>query len=225
MGLAFLRLPHAQTKWRMKLLSAYKDKHESTQDVHEDDDSTDEQSRHHRRRRGGGGKMILFGLPLITVLREGLEGVVFLGGIGLSESPPAVAGGALAGAIVGAAIGQSPFIHQYRILADILAYLLFSSSAPMPLRTFTTSSSVLLFMIGAGLASRAAYSLERQYFINGVGTAAAEAGTGPGSFRVDGNIWKLTYGNPEPGAEDGSGWAQLAQSVIGWNNIGTVCTV
>jgi high-affinity iron transporter len=95
----------------------------------------------------------------------------------------------------------------------------------MPLRTFTTSSSLLLFMIGAGLASRAAYSLERQYFINGVGTAAAEAGHGPGSYRVDGNIWKLPYGDPEPGADDGSGWAQLAQSIIGWNNIGTVWTV
>jgi high-affinity iron transporter len=80
-------------------------------------------------------------------------------------------------------------------------------------------------MIGAGLASRAAFSLERQYFINGVGVAAAEAGTGPGSYRIAGNIWHLTYGDPEPGSDIGSGWAQLAQSVVGWNNIGTVWTV
>lgn len=80
-------------------------------------------------------------------------------------------------------------------------------------------------MIGAGLASRAAYGLERQYFINGVGAAAAESGNGPGSFRVAGNIWKLQYANPEPGAPDGSGYWQLAQSIVGWNNVGTVCTV
>ena len=105
------------------------------------------------------------------------------------------------------------------------AYTLFTSTSPLSLRRFTTLSTIILFMIGAGLASRAAYSLERQYFINGVGVQAAEAGTGPGSYRVAGNIWKLTYGNPEPGAEDGNGYWQLAQSLVGWNNIGTVWTV
>ena len=103
--------------------------------------------------------------------------------------------------------------------------MLFSSTTPLPLRTFTTLSTLLLFLIGAGLASRAAYSLERQGFINGVGTAAAESGTGPGSYRVAGNIWKLDYGDPEPGAEDGGGFAQLAQSIVGWNNVGTIWTV
>jgi high-affinity iron transporter len=118
MGLAFLRLPHAQTKWRLKLLSAYRDKNESTDDTHAESDEipAHRHSRPHTNRRGG-GKMILFGLPLITVLREGLEGVVFLGGIGLSESPPAVAGGALAGAIVGGTIGQLSLAHR-RFLAN-----------------------------------------------------------------------------------------------------------
>lgn len=111
MGLAFLRLPHAQTKWRLKLLAAYKGKHESDNaiDEGEEDESNGEAgliSRRGKSKRGKGGRMILFGLPFITVLREGLEGVVFLGGIGLSESPPAVAGGALFGAIVGGLIGM-----------------------------------------------------------------------------------------------------------------------
>jgi len=109
MGLAFLRLPHAQTKWRLKLLSAYKDKHESDDAIADDaEHGEDRLIRHqHESRKGKGGKMILFGLPLITVLREGLEGVVFLGGIGLSESPPAVAGGAFFGLVIGSCIGES----------------------------------------------------------------------------------------------------------------------
>ena len=167
--------------------------------------------------------MILFGLPFITVLREGLEGVVFLGGIGLSEKPLAVAGGAAMGLLIGSIIGQSGTFNLCTYLPS--AYTLFSSSAPLQLRTFTTLSTLLLFLIGAGLSARAAFGLERQYFINGVGAAAAEAGNGPGSYRVAGNIWKLNYANPEPGAIDGSGYWQLAQSIVGWNNVGTVSTV
>lgn len=115
MGLAFLRLPHAQTKWRLKLLSAYKDKHENHDSADEgvqgEDGSIHNQN---KAKRGKGGRMILFGLPFITVLREGLEGVVFLGGIGLSEKPLAVAGGALMGLIIGAIIGACLLLLRER---------------------------------------------------------------------------------------------------------------
>ncbi|WWC85392.1 uncharacterized protein L201_000255 [Kwoniella dendrophila CBS 6074] len=203
MSLAFLRLPHAQVKWRLKLLSAY----------HSHSESDSEHAKNHphphgnRHRRANKATAILFGLPFITVLREGLEGVVFLGGIGLSEKGSAVAGGGLGGLLVGGTI----------------AYLLFSSTTPLSLTKFVQFSSLLLFMIGAGLASRAAYAFERQYFISYVGTAAAEAGNGPGSYRVKGNIWHLTWWDPEPGS--GDNLAQLAQAVVGWNNTGTFWTV
>ncbi|WVR05101.1 hypothetical protein IAU60_002113 [Kwoniella sp. DSM 27419] len=197
MGLAFLRLPHAQTKWRLKLLSAY---HSQASDV-------ESQKGGLRRKRANKATAILFGLPFITVLREGLEGVVFLGGIGLSEKGSAVAGGGVGGLIVG----------------GLLAWALFSSTTPLSIKRFTTLSSLLLFLIGAGLASRAAYAFERQYFISWVGTAAAEAGDGPGSYRVQGNIWHLTWWNPEPGS--GDNLSQLAQALVGWNNTGTVWTV
>ncbi|KAL1411259.1 hypothetical protein Q8F55_002210 [Vanrija albida] len=201
MGIAFLRLPHARTKWRLKLLHA----------VENEAGVSDRGSKHHRRRvraRAARG-WILFGLPFITVLREGLEGVVFLGGIGVTDKPKAIFFGALAGFAIGGA----------------LAYTLFSKSEGMTLQRFTTVSTLILFIVGAGLASRSAYSLERQYFINGVGADAAESGDGPGSFRVRGNIWKFTWGNPEVGHEGYSGWWQLAQSLCGWNNVGTWWTV
>ncbi|WRT67038.1 uncharacterized protein IL334_004004 [Kwoniella shivajii] len=203
MSLAFLRLPHAQVKWRLKLLSAYQSQAES------DPENTLTHHHHHGHNHSHSHEptAILFGLPFITVLREGLEGVVFLGGIGLSEKGSAVAGGGIGGLVVGGTI----------------AYLLFSSTTPLSLNRFVQFSSLLLFMIGAGLASRAAYSFERQYFISYVGTAAAEAGNGPGSYRVKGNIWHLTWWDPEPGS--GDNMAQLAQAVIGWNNTGTIWTV
>ncbi|KAL7422226.1 hypothetical protein Q5752_002872 [Cryptotrichosporon argae] len=194
MGLAFLRLPNARTKWRLKLLASFNSSSPSSPSS----SSASKSSRY-----------ILFGLPFITVLREGLEGVVFLGGTALSSPPLGLVAGALAGLAVGGA----------------LAYTLFASANELGLRRFATLATALLVLVGAGLASRAAYALERQYFINGVGTAAAESGTGPGSFRVAGNIWKLPYGDPEPGNDDTEGWAQIANSLVGWNNVGTFWTV
>ncbi|WVQ78001.1 hypothetical protein IAT38_000082 [Cryptococcus sp. DSM 104549] len=212
MSLAFLRLPHAQTKWRLKLLSAYHSHRSRSSSPRPHHGSggllhPDAAAERHKHKAANRATAILFGLPFITVLREGLEGVVFLGGIGLSETPSAVAGGGILGLLAGA----------------LCAYLLFSSTSPMSLHKFTTVSSLLLFVIGAGLASRSAYSLERQYFISHVGTAAAESGNGPGSYRVQGNIWHLTWWDPEPGS--GDNMAQLAQAVFGWNNTGTWWTV
>lgn len=194
MGLAFLRLPMAQTKWRLKLISAV----EGHAGV-----SSDSRRRKVRARAARG--FILFGLPFITVLREGLEGVVFLGGVGITDSPRAIITGALTGFIIG----------------GLVAWYLFTSAERLSLRAFTTASTMLLFIMGAGLASRSAYGIERQYFINGVGAQVAEAGDGPGSYRVKGNIWKLKGCSPEPGHEGYSGFWQLAQSLVGWNNIGT----
>lgn len=202
MGLAFLRLPHARIKWRLKLLSAV----EGVAGV--DDKPKDRRSRRKMRARAARG-WILFGLPFVTVLREGLEGVVFLGGIGLTGSPL----GILLGALTGFAVGGA------------LAYLLFAKSETMTLHRFTVFSTVLLFMMGSGLASRSAYGIERQYFINGVGAAAAESGDGPGSYRVAGNIWKFTWGNPEPGHAGYHGIWQVLQSLVGWNNVASVWTV
>ena len=39
--------------------------------------------------------------------------------------------------------------------------------------------------------------MEYYVFAKGVGGDVAETGDGPGSFRTKGNVWHLTYGNPE----------------------------
>ena len=90
MGAVLLRISKLQDKWRVKLAHSLE-----CQD----------------RRRGcwsaklWSEKYTLFFLPFITVLREGLEAVIFIGGVGLglpaSSFPLAVVVGVLCGCLIG----------------------------------------------------------------------------------------------------------------------------
>lgn len=66
MGIAFLEIDRARVKWRYKL-------------------STSFESRQKGVDGGGksGGRWALFLLPFVTVIREGLEAVVFVGGVSI----------------------------------------------------------------------------------------------------------------------------------------------
>ena len=65
MGLAFLRLEQSKAKWQVKLAHAFERKTAGSD------------------KGGRSGKFALFLLPFITVMREGLEAVVFAGGVRL----------------------------------------------------------------------------------------------------------------------------------------------
>jgi high-affinity iron transporter len=93
-GGALLRVSKLQDKWRVKLANALEG-----QDI-----------KHHTKGSGNRFKLwcqkyAMFILPLITVMREGLEAVIFIGGVGLglpaSSFPLAVFCGLLAGIAVG----------------------------------------------------------------------------------------------------------------------------
>ena len=92
MGAALLRVSKLQDKWRVKIAKALESKDVSN-----------------GRARGGFKrwceKYALFMLPFITVLREGLEGVVFIGGVSLglpaSSFPLPVVVGIACGCLVG----------------------------------------------------------------------------------------------------------------------------
>lgn len=96
MGAALLRVSKMQEKWRIKIARAIEKKDSKTisADVHV----------------GSGFRLwceryAMFILPFITVLREGLEAVIFIGGVGLSlpatSFPLAVFCGFLCGILVG----------------------------------------------------------------------------------------------------------------------------
>ena len=59
-------------------------------------------------------KYAMFVLPFITVLREGLEAVVFVGGISLSEPATSFPLAVVVGIICGVAVGY--FIYRYVFL-------------------------------------------------------------------------------------------------------------
>ena len=60
-------------------------------------------------------KYAMFILPFITVLREGLEAVVFVGGISLSEPASSFPLAVVVGIICGVAVGY--FIYRYLFLS------------------------------------------------------------------------------------------------------------
>ena len=93
MGAALLRVSKMQDKWRVKLAKALEASH-----------GTKRRARSQRFKLWC-EKYAMFLLPFITVLREGLEAIVFIGGVGLglpaSSFPLAVICGLGAGALIG----------------------------------------------------------------------------------------------------------------------------
>ena len=89
MGIAFLKMDRARIKWRLKLSSAFEKSHSQAIAHHERGTSPKWWMKNKDEgREGRGGKWALFFLPLVTVLREGLEAVVFVGGASVALPDP-----------------------------------------------------------------------------------------------------------------------------------------
>lgn len=91
-GAALLRISKMRDKWRVKIAAAM-------------EANNSEDGSNPKGLRFLGEKYAMFLLPFVTVLREGIEGVVFIIGAGLglpaSSFPLAVACGLGAGAVIG----------------------------------------------------------------------------------------------------------------------------
>lgn len=92
MGAALLRVGKMQEKWRIKLAKAL-----------ESPLSTSKQGflKHFLE------KYAMFVLPLITVLREGIEAIVFVAGVSFSVSATSVPLPVVVGLIVGCIVGYA----------------------------------------------------------------------------------------------------------------------
>ncbi|KAM0788269.1 hypothetical protein ACM66B_001418 [Microbotryomycetes sp. NB124-2] len=196
MGLTMLRIDRSKLKWKLKLQGAFDNK------LNEDGNLTT-----HDKKSGWRSKWALFLLPCITVLREGLEAVVFVGGVSLGQSAKSIPLAAITGLICGFIVG----------------YLIYASGSRVNLTIFLVISTNILFLLGAGLFSKAVGSFQTYIFNTGVGGDVAETGDGPGSYDVDGNVWHLTYGNPENKTKSG-GWG-VFNAILGWTNNATIGTI
>ncbi|ODV67471.1 hypothetical protein HYPBUDRAFT_152398 [Hyphopichia burtonii NRRL Y-1933] len=110
MGLGLLRINKVmKVKWWMKLGDAYKDVGAKEDNLPEEVGSTSELSPSTpiipRRKTKFRKKYFLAILPFITTLREGLEAVVFVGGIGMTLPLTSLPLSVLAGILCGSTIG------------------------------------------------------------------------------------------------------------------------
>ncbi|OSX63611.1 hypothetical protein POSPLADRAFT_1045912 [Postia placenta MAD-698-R-SB12] len=188
MGVTMLKMDRAKAKWRVKLQRAFSGK------------QVDRETR--------AGKWVLFILPFITVLREGMEAVIFVGGVSLGQPAVSIPIAAVVGLVCGLVCG----------------YLIYAFASRTTLTVFMAVMTNFILLIGAGLFSKAVWAFEQQRFNNIVGVDVDDTrGDGPGSFNVLGMVWHLNCCNPENNF-DSDGWT-IFSAIFGWTNTATVGSV
>lgn len=187
MGIAMVRINKLQRKWRIKIARAI---------------VTPPAKRADRFKIGYLlKKYSMFILPFITTLREGLEAVVFVGGVGISETsarafPLPVVMGIIAGLAVGC--------------------FLYYGGSVVSLQVFLCVSTAILYLIAAGLFSRGVWDFEQNLYSRQTGGDAAENGSGPGTYNIHKTVWHVNCCNPEID----EGW-DVFNSLLGWQNTAT----
>ncbi|EGF81567.1 hypothetical protein BATDEDRAFT_19300 [Batrachochytrium dendrobatidis JAM81] len=145
----------------------------------------------------------LFWLPFITMLREGLEAVVFVGGVSLSETPTSIPIAAIVGILLGIFIG----------------FLLHTGGSQLTLHYFFVISACFLLLIANGLLAKAVGNFEDYTWSRAINLAADDVGTG--AFDPRRSVWHFDCCNPEDKTQ---GWG-IFNSVLGWRNNATIATV
>ncbi|KZM22818.1 iron ion transmembrane transporter [Ascochyta rabiei] len=191
MGAALLRISRMRDKWRVKIATALEANNDASGS---------------RGLQVWGEKYAMFLLPFVTVLREGLEGVMFIIGAGLglpaTSFPLAVACGLGVGAVIG--------------------YLLYRGGSAGSLQVFLVASTCFLYLIAAGLLSKSVWFIENYLWNVAIGGDAAETGAGPGSYDIRRSVWHVNCCSPEI---DGGGWWGVFNSIFGWQNSATYGSV
>lgn len=189
MGLTLLRINKMQDKWKVKIAQALIARSEN----------------HSRFWVGDWGRRYaMFILPFITTLREGVEAVVFVGGVSLGYPATAFPLPVITGIITGLAVG----------------YLIYRGGNAMSLRIFMIASTCVLYLIAAGMFSKAVWSLQYHVFAARVGSDVAEEGNGPGSYDIAETVWHVNCCNPETD----NGW-DVFNAILGWQNTATYGSV
>lgn len=190
MGLAMLRINKTKEKWRVKIAEALLARGHH----HDPASKLGQWSR----------RYALFILPFVTTLREGLEAVVFVGGVSLglpaTAFPIPVITGILAGLLVG--------------------FLIYRGGNYMALQYFLVASTCILYLVAAGMFSKSIWSLRFYKFAKQVGGDVAESGSGPGSYNIEQSVWHVNCCNPELA----HGWG-IFNALLGWTNSATYGSV
>ncbi|KAH3669033.1 hypothetical protein WICMUC_005108 [Wickerhamomyces mucosus] len=140
-------------------------------------------------------------LPLLTLLREGLEAIFVITGVTASEP-----------------VSSLPLsIISAMILGTLIGLTLYKGGNKLRLQIFLIGSTCFLYLVSAGLMSRGVWFFELDLFIRRCnGQDMAEVGNGPGSYDIANTIWHV---NCCSGMNDG-GW-MLLNALVGWTNTAT----
>ncbi|KAH0614096.1 uncharacterized protein H6S33_005982 [Morchella sextelata] len=186
MGAAILRLSKLQAKWSTKLTATLASK---------------------PKNMGGFTKKYAMALlPFITVLREGLEAVVFVGGVSISSPASAFPLPVITGLIAGGIIG----------------WIIYKGGNTVKVQMFLVASTAVLYLVAAGLFSRAVWDFEMWQYGRLVGGDVAETGTGPGSYDIRKSVWHVNCCSPT--FNQGGGWG-IFNAILGWQNSATYGSV
>lgn len=203
MGVKILRVNRMQEKWKKKLLAAI---YSSNYLGNPNTNATKATSKYSIWSE----KYFMFVLPFVTTLREGMEAIVFIGGIGINENTSIWA-------ILNALI-------LAMLLGSFIGFLLYRLGNSLSLQWFLVSSSLLLYLVAAGLFSKGVWNFELQRFIDLCdGFDVSETGNGPGSYDITNSIWHVNCCNGEI-QEDGAFW-MIFTAVLGWTNSATYGSV
>ncbi|CAI5760756.1 unnamed protein product [Candida verbasci] len=190
MGIAMLRINKMKEKWRVKLARALTKVPDKKKDRFKIGYLTK--------------KYCMFILPFITCLREGLEAIVFVGGVGLNSPATAFPIPVICGLIAGIAVGT----------------ILYFSGSSVSLQVFLIISTGILYLIAGGLFSRGIWYFENHTLSVKTGGDASENGSGPGTYDVSNTIWHVNCCNPEID----NGW-DVFNALLGWQNNATYGSV
>lgn len=193
MGAALLRVSKLQAKWRVKLAKALETKGSSSGKLS-------------HRLKIWAEKYAMFMLPFITVLREGLEAVVFIGGVSLGLPASSIPLATVCGLLAGFAVG----------------FMIYKGGNTAPLQVFLIISTCFLYLVAAGLFSRAVWGFQQNAWNKATGGDAAETGSGAGSYDIRQSVWHVNCCNPE--LNGGGGWG-IFNALFGWQNSATYGSV
>jgi high-affinity iron transporter len=144
MGIAMLKTEKLKEKWKFKLAKAME---------------TGQQG----KRMGFKlwmRKYSFFFLPFITILREGLEAIVFIGGVSLNVQAKSIPIAVIMGLVCGA----------------LVSYAIYRGGNMLKLRWFFIVSTAILYLIAAGLMSKAVGFFEQNAWNKVIGGEVAEEG-------------------------------------------------
>lgn len=196
MGAALLRVSKMQAKWRVKLAKALEAK----------DKDIARSGRLGVRVKAWCEKYALFMLPFVTIMREGLEAVVFIGGVSLGLPATSIPLAAIVGLACGCLVG----------------FLIYKGGNAAPLQLFLIASTCFLYLVAAGLFSRSLWYFQQNTWSKLTGADAAERGSGPGSYDIRQSVWHVNCCNPL--LNGGGGWG-IFNAILGWQNSATYGSV